>query len=193
MLAAGIKTPVPLEELESHLREEIERQMKSGLSEQTAFEISVRQAGQPKALKREFKKSERIFMKRIVIIMAALFGMVMGGGMILPALGRWHHTGSLLLPPLLMETALLAVGAGVSVYGIKTYKETRGRRLVSLGIFATGTFFVRPCCRPYSSGRLIWQVGYFASCSRRRPLCSLADAIISTDSIPSNARRQERL
>ena len=26
MLAAGIKTPVPLEELESHLREEIERQ-----------------------------------------------------------------------------------------------------------------------------------------------------------------------
>ena len=30
MLAAGIKTPVPLEELEIHLREEIEQQMKSG-------------------------------------------------------------------------------------------------------------------------------------------------------------------
>ena len=39
MLAAGIKTPVPLEELEIHLREEIERQMKSGLNEQDAFEI----------------------------------------------------------------------------------------------------------------------------------------------------------
>ena len=37
MLAAGIKTPVPLEELEIHLREEIERQMKSGLNEQTGF------------------------------------------------------------------------------------------------------------------------------------------------------------
>lgn len=32
MLAAGIKTPVPLEELESHLRDEIEQQTKSGLS-----------------------------------------------------------------------------------------------------------------------------------------------------------------
>jgi hypothetical protein len=31
MLAAGIKTPVPLDELEIHLREEIERQMASGL------------------------------------------------------------------------------------------------------------------------------------------------------------------
>ena len=33
MLAAGIKTPVPLEELEIHLREEIEQQMKSGIGE----------------------------------------------------------------------------------------------------------------------------------------------------------------
>src|ERR1017187_3958006 len=130
MLAAGIQTPVPLEELEIHLREEIERQVQSGLNEQAAFEFSIQQIGQPKVLKHEFKKSERTFMKRIVVIMAALFGMVTGGGMILPALGRWHHTGSLLLPLLLMGTVLLAVGASVSIYGIKTYKETRGRRFV---------------------------------------------------------------
>ena len=48
MLAAGIKAPVPLDELESHLCEEIERQIKSGLGEQKAFEISVHQIGQPK-------------------------------------------------------------------------------------------------------------------------------------------------
>jgi hypothetical protein len=53
MLAAGIKTPVPLEELESHLREEIEWQMESGLAEQKAFEISVPQIGQPQALSHE--------------------------------------------------------------------------------------------------------------------------------------------
>ena len=64
MLAAGIKTPVPLEELEIHLREEIERQMKSGLGEQKAFEISIQQIGQPKRLKNEFNKSERKYMKR---------------------------------------------------------------------------------------------------------------------------------
>src|SRR5476651_1054515 len=56
MLAAGIKAPVPLEELESHLREEIERQMKSGLNEQRAFEISAQQIGQAGLLKSEFTK-----------------------------------------------------------------------------------------------------------------------------------------
>ena len=57
MLAAGIKTPVPLEELESHLREEIERQMRSGLSEQEAISSAVQKIGQPRLLKTEFKKA----------------------------------------------------------------------------------------------------------------------------------------
>ena len=58
MLAAGIKTPVPLEELESHLRDEIERQLKSGLSEQTAFEVSVQRIGPAKTVQSEFEKVE---------------------------------------------------------------------------------------------------------------------------------------
>jgi hypothetical protein len=57
MLAAGIKTPVPLEELEIHLREEIERQIKSGLNEQKAFEVAVGRLGQASSLKTEFKKA----------------------------------------------------------------------------------------------------------------------------------------
>jgi hypothetical protein len=56
MLAAGIKTPVPLEELEIHLREEIERQMTSGTDPQQAFENSVQQMGHADELKGEFKK-----------------------------------------------------------------------------------------------------------------------------------------
>jgi hypothetical protein len=54
MLAAGIKTPVPLEELEIHLREEIEQQMKSGQNEQQAFEIAARQIGHADELQNEF-------------------------------------------------------------------------------------------------------------------------------------------
>ena len=50
MLAAGIHAPVPLEELEGHLREEIGRQTQAGVSAQTAFENSVRQMGQADAL-----------------------------------------------------------------------------------------------------------------------------------------------
>ena len=56
MLAVGIKTPVPLDELESHLHEEIEEQMKSGLNAQQAFDAGVLKIGQAHALKNEFNK-----------------------------------------------------------------------------------------------------------------------------------------
>ena len=56
MLAAGIKTPVPLEELEIHLREDIAQQIQSGLSAQQAFGIAVKTIGHAPELKREFKK-----------------------------------------------------------------------------------------------------------------------------------------
>lgn len=63
MLAAAIKTPVPLEELEIHLHDEIERHVKSGANAQMAFEMSVRQIGQPEVLNSEFKRIERTSMK----------------------------------------------------------------------------------------------------------------------------------
>jgi len=56
MLSAGIKTPVPLEELEIHLREDIEQQMQSGLSAEQAFETAAKRIGHAPELKREFKK-----------------------------------------------------------------------------------------------------------------------------------------
>ena len=56
MLAAGIKTPVPLDELEIHLREEIMRQIKSGASSKAAFENSAMIFGEPNKLNSEFKK-----------------------------------------------------------------------------------------------------------------------------------------
>ena len=56
MLAAGIKTPVPLEELESHLREDVEQRMKSGADAQEAFDAAVQRIGQAHALETEFAK-----------------------------------------------------------------------------------------------------------------------------------------
>jgi hypothetical protein len=61
MLAAGIQTPVPLEELEIHLREEVEQRMKSGTGEQEAFAMASALIGQPEPLKSEFKKAGGIF------------------------------------------------------------------------------------------------------------------------------------
>jgi hypothetical protein len=56
MHSAGIKSPAVLLELESHLREAIENQVRSGATEQQAFEATVRQIGQSDLLKGEFAK-----------------------------------------------------------------------------------------------------------------------------------------
>ena len=57
MLAAGIKTPVPLEELESHLRDAIEQQVQLGVDPQQAFHAAARQIGHANDLKSEFTKA----------------------------------------------------------------------------------------------------------------------------------------
>jgi leader peptidase (prepilin peptidase)/N-methyltransferase len=56
MLAAGIKTPVPLEELESHLRDDVEQQVLAGSDAQQAFEAAVLRIGRAGALNCEFTK-----------------------------------------------------------------------------------------------------------------------------------------
>jgi hypothetical protein len=58
MFAAGIKSPEPLDELESHLRDEIAQQIQSRLGEQQAFEIGVQQIGQPEPIIMEFKEND---------------------------------------------------------------------------------------------------------------------------------------
>ena len=76
MLVAGIKTPVPLDELENHLREEIERQTKSGLSETEAFKAAVQQIGAAQVIQNEFRKVEAIKEDRrwqLVQIMLVVF------------------------------------------------------------------------------------------------------------------------
>jgi hypothetical protein len=56
MLAAGIQ-PVPLEELESHLREEIEELVEAGAPEERAFRMAAENIGQAVPLKTEFQKA----------------------------------------------------------------------------------------------------------------------------------------
>lgn len=58
MLAAGIKAPVPLDELEAHLRDHIDR-LKAGVSEEEAFHSATQQLGNSEILKQEFSKVKR--------------------------------------------------------------------------------------------------------------------------------------
>ena len=57
-LEAGIRTPAPLNELESHLGEEIDRQLRLGLNEEAAFNSAIQRIGHAQSLKTEFEKVE---------------------------------------------------------------------------------------------------------------------------------------
>jgi hypothetical protein len=113
MFATGIKDANVLDELENHLRDEIERQTKSGLNEQKAFEFAVRQIGQASMLKTEFKKVERKHMKRVLIISAGVIGVLAGMAFVMPAVAQYRHEGAMTLN----EICLLLLGFGLTLGG----------------------------------------------------------------------------
>lgn len=57
MVAAGIKTPEALKELETHLRDDVDHQILSGASAEQAFDMAVQQLGNAHTLKAEFAKT----------------------------------------------------------------------------------------------------------------------------------------
>jgi hypothetical protein len=59
MLAGGVKGPGVLDELESHLREDVARQVQSGFCAEEAFDAAARRMGEAHALKAEFAKTGR--------------------------------------------------------------------------------------------------------------------------------------
>jgi len=56
MAADGLKVPTLLDELESHLQDDVERQVQSGVGVEQAFRAAVRRLGQSGALTDEFSK-----------------------------------------------------------------------------------------------------------------------------------------
>jgi hypothetical protein len=104
MLAAGIKTSGPLEELEIHLREEIDRQMKSGLDESKAFDSALRKFGKVGALKAEFSKVGGINLEKYMntklkpIGTTLAFGAIIAGVLLqvfTNSFISFHHNGAL--------------------------------------------------------------------------------------------------
>ncbi len=75
MLAVGIKSPEVLDELETHLREDVERQTKSGTSALQAFDFAVQNLGKANLLKNEFRKTSRASsaMEKLMIGICVVF------------------------------------------------------------------------------------------------------------------------
>ncbi|MEO8428483.1 MAG: permease prefix domain 1-containing protein [Verrucomicrobiota bacterium] len=90
MRAAGIKAPTPLDELESHLRDDVEQQMQPGVTAQQAFEAAVHRIGQATTLKAEFEKTGEI--KRGWQLMSIKLIIVTGGsGLVCIIVGSLRH------------------------------------------------------------------------------------------------------
>ena len=96
MFAAGINSAEVLDELESHLREDIDRRIRSGANAAKVFQIAVNQFGEPQSLKIEFGKiKERKIMKRGLIIAAGIVGVLVGMAFVMPAVAQYRHEGAM--------------------------------------------------------------------------------------------------
>jgi hypothetical protein len=76
MLSGGIKSSAVLDELEGHLRDDVEAQVRGGLSVDQAFFVAVGRLGQASALESEFEKvgETREAVERVRDAMFALAG-----------------------------------------------------------------------------------------------------------------------
>jgi hypothetical protein len=75
MSAGGLQTPAVLDELESHLRDDLEAQVRSGSAAEPAFQAAVQRIGQPATLDCEFKKVEgcaRAWLKDAFLTLAGI-------------------------------------------------------------------------------------------------------------------------
>jgi hypothetical protein len=120
--AAGIKSPVPLDELEIHLRDEIERQVKSGLNPQPAFELAVQNIGQARVLRSEFKKSERTHLKKPMLISLGILAVLLGTAFVLPAIAKYQLQGAFdhdVTFGLLIGMPITLAGLGAAFCGFK--------------------------------------------------------------------------
>jgi hypothetical protein len=92
MAAGGVKTPVPLEELETHLREDIGSLVSAGMPAARAFQLAVSRLGNPGPLRTEFDKLEStrcwpvtigswLWLGAIVVLAIDLYGRLAAGKM----------------------------------------------------------------------------------------------------------------
>lgn len=94
MLAAGIKSPASLDELESHLREDIGKLRSSGTAEDQAFKIAVSRMGRPALLRTEFDQLKRAPCRAVIF-------------------GSWLWVGSVIATVLFLSRGLFAGKLGL--------------------------------------------------------------------------------
>ena len=143
MRNAGLESPVPLDELEGHLRDDIQEQMRSGIDAQQAFEAAIERVGPAHALKAEFEKAgearrkrERRLLGIFVMGFAGFYGLFVGA-CVLFKLGSFSDVvlkeqASALLATALTILLMVSGRFAHRFFPVIPHKQTR------VGIYAAG-------------------------------------------------------
>jgi hypothetical protein len=142
---AGVEEPARLDELENHLREDVERQIKSGTDAKPAFEIAAKRIGPATALGAEFSKVEITIpnweqrMMRIYCVAFPIFYLCLAGrGLLKLEMNFAERAGGFLAVGL---TCILILG---TPYYHRFLPVVSNRR-VRLGVQIAGVFFWMIC------------------------------------------------
>lgn len=146
MTAGGIKSSNTLDELESHLRDETERQLQHGTSEEAAFGSALRQMGRAELLKREFRKISRgsIALERFMIGLGIVFigfGIFLSAVTIVLCLSGWGDR--LMASAAVAGTLLVACGWRYALPFLPVIGAARKRWAAGLVCIAGG---IGACC-----------------------------------------------
>ena len=124
-MAGGIKSHEVLDELESHLRDDVECKVRSGSEAEKAFQQAAQKLGRAAVLKLEFERvenAERKFMRRSLMFIAAFIGIMVGMALVMPAVAQYCHEGVMRNdePWLFLIGSLLTLGGcGAAIRGLK--------------------------------------------------------------------------
>jgi len=140
MLVAGIKFPVPLKELEIHLREEIEQQLHKGIGAQAAFDAAVKQLGHADVLRQEFKQV-RLNIRFVNLIFLRVYCFLVAPAVvslvwIFPTNSVWHYVSV----PAVLPIALYI--GGLPFFYRWLFTRTRQSGLMR-GVLRVGPGFVQ--------------------------------------------------
>ena len=141
MLDAGIKSRDILDELESHLRDDVERETNSGLTTEEAFREAVQNLGKARALKTEFKKQNK-GSAMIEKLMIGICGVVVGFIVLLSGITIVLCFGSrqerMIASAAVISILIVALGWRFTLRFLPMIEKTRTRWGMGLACIASG-------------------------------------------------------
>ena len=125
---SGVGDEESLDELESHMREEVDILMRAGIEAPEAFKLAKHRMGRARELgieSEELHKNEKEqIMKKALIITLGVVGVLVGMAFVMPAVALWRNTGAMAGA----DVGLLALGLVLTLGGLGTATLAATRR-----------------------------------------------------------------